>query len=406
MKQTATNRLLKVIVCIILVASLMLPAGLLMNSAEAAAKPSIPSKITIGTGSTITNFDYYEKDQKFSIRVSDPTKKATYTFTSSNTKVVAVKANGAEAYLTGLKAGTATITCTQKLNGKSTKVGTCAVTVKNATVSQDSIPTLPLGNGSLEPIYFTNRNHDGTYTYTSNSKNFTIKETISTFDGMCFIKQSFTATAAGTYTITVKETYNKVTRTVGTLKYTVKKATVVPNSDIDLGSDIWVFELIQNFRSDVNYYLDYDKNIVDITKKGEEYYLAGKGVGTTEVNIYENTNTADKSKFIGTCKVSVKEVVLEELDIDFDDTEATVGDDPVELYIYKTPENAPGTITVTSSNTKVATVSNPDEEGLCIIEPVGAGTTTITITCGNITKTQEFTVYSADEDDDYYDDEE
>ncbi len=399
MKQTTTNKLLKVIACIILVASLILPGGLLMNSAEAAAKPSIPSKITIGTGSIITNFDYYEKDQKFSIRVSDPTKKATYTFTSSNTKVVAVKANGTEAFLTGLKAGSATITCTQKLNGKSTKVGTCTVTVKNATISQDSIPTLPLGNSyASEPVEFQYRNNDATYTYTSNSKNFTMKETISTFDGMCFIKHSFTATAAGTYTITVKETYNKVTRTVGTIKYTVKKATVVPDSEIDLGSDIWVFELIQNFRSDVNYYLDYDKNIVDITKKGEEYYLAGKGVGTTEVNIYENTNTADKSKLIGTCKVSVKEVVLEELDIDFDETEATVGDDPVELYIYKSPENAPGTITVTSSNTKVATVSTPDEDGLCLIEPVGAGTTTITITCGNITKTEEFTVYSADDE--------
>ncbi|MDF2986886.1 MAG: Ig domain protein group 2 domain protein [Eubacterium sp.] len=399
MYQIKSNKFLKIGMCLLLAVALLFSTGLFTTPINAAVKPSIEAKKTIGTGSIVGNYDYYSReDGKYVLSVSDPVKKATYTFTSSNAKVVAVKANGTSAYLTGLKAGTATITCNQKLNGKTTKVGTCTVTVKNATVIQDDIPVLPLGSSNAsEPLVMPNRNNDATYTYTSNSKNFTVKETISKFDGMSFVKQSFNAAAAGTYTVTVKETYNKVTRTVGTIKYTVKKATVVPEGKIDLGSSTWALEFTENYRTDVDYLFIFDNNIVEGSVQNSTVYLKGKAVGTTDLKIYENTKTPDESKLIGTCKLTVKEVVLEGLTVDFNETEASLGDSPVDAYVYKTPENAPGTITVTSSDAKVATVSAPDEEGLFQITPVGAGTTTITITCGDVTKTQDFTVNSDEE---------
>lgn len=399
MYQVKRNKIAKIGVCMLLAVALLFSTGIFAAPAMAAEKPSIEAKMTIGTGSIVGNYDFYSKDEKYTLGVSNPVKKATYTFTSSNTKVVTVKANGTGAYLTGLKAGTATITCNQKLNGKTTKVGTCAVTVKNATVIQDFVPVLPLGSSTeSEPLVMPNRNNDATYTYTSNSKNFTMKETISKFDGMNFVKHNFNATTAGTYTVTVKETYNKVTRTVGTIKYTVKKATVVPEGKIDLGSSTWAFEFIENCRADVNYLFIYDENIVESSVENGTVYLKGKKVGSTELKVYENAKTPDESKLIGTCKLSVKEVVLEDLTVDFDSTEAAIGDSPVDVYVYKNPENAPGSITVTSSDAKVATVSAPDEEGLFQITPVGAGTTTITITCGDKTKTQDFTVTSDDEE--------
>ncbi len=399
------NRIARIFICMMLVMTMILPAGLATNVANAAAaKPSIPAKMTIGAGSIVNSFDYYSKDDKYTLKVANSVKNATYSFTSSNNNIVKVKASGTTVYLTGVKAGSATITCNQKLSGKTTKVGTCTVTVKNSTISQDFIPVVPMGTSFLnEPIEFSYRNNDATYTYVSNNKNFSMKESLSQFDGMYFIKHSYTAKAPGTYSVTVKETYNKITRTVGTIKVTVKKATMSGDTSVDLGSRIWAFDLMNNHRSDVNYlFVSEDDEIVDLYNEDKTVYIKGLKVGTTTITIYENTSTADKSKLVGSCKITVKEVVLEDLECDFDETELYVGDDPVELSIYKSPENAPGTITVTSSDTKVVTVGEPDEDGICLITPVGAGTATITVTCGDIKKTEEITVYDEDTEDDEY----
>lgn len=394
---TKKNAIFKVLVCLVLLASLLLPAGFAANPVQAAAKPSIVTKMIIGTGSTEGAFDYYSKENKYTLSVSNADKKATYTFTSSNTKVLTVKASGAKAVLTGLKAGTATITCNQKLNGKTTKIGTCAVTVKAATLEQDYVPVLTIGTSAAsEPLVIISRNNDATYTYVSNSKNFTMKETQSKFDGMYFIKHSFTATAAGTYTVTVKETYNKVTRTVGTLKYVVKKATVVSAKTFDLDSPELAFDLIDNARSDISYLFDYDEKMMEGYVSEGTTYLKGLAVGTTELKIYEDTKKPDPKKLIGTCKITIKEVILTAIDCDFSDTEATVGGEPIELYVYKVPVNAPGTVTVTSSNPGVATVSQPDVYGMCVITPVSAGTTTITMTSGSVTNSQTITVNAED----------
>lgn len=402
MYAAGTNKLFKLLVLMLLLATFILPAGIVANSAQAAAtKPAVEAKMTIGTGSIVGNFDYYSKEEgKYSLDVSNPVKNATYSFTSSNAKVLTVKASGTKAYLTGVKAGTATITVNQKLSGKTTKVGTCAVTVKNSVVHQDFVPELPLGaSQSNEPLVFEYRNNDATYTYASSSKNFSMSETIKKFDGMNFISQSFTAKAPGTYTITVKETYNKSTRTVGTIKYTVKKATVSAESSVDLGDKVPAFDLINNCRTDVVYvFSSDDKEVLDITSEGDSVYLNGLKEGTANLKIYENTKVVDESKLIGTCKISVKKVKLENLNIDFDETEAYVGGDSVEFSVEKEPYNASEEIKVTSSNPDVAKVSELDEEGFGTVSPVTAGKTTITITCGDITKTQDITVYEEDEE--------
>ena len=408
MYELRQGKFFKLALCLVLLVTITLSAGI-YSPVEAAAKPSIEAEMTIGTGSLVGNYDYYSvEDGKYDLLVFDAVKGATYTFTSSNSKVVSVKASGTKAFLTGLKAGTATITVNQKLKGKTTKVGTCKVTVKNAIVHQDSIPVLPLGTSyGNEPLEFSYRNNSATYTYVSNSKNFSMKENIKKFDGMNFISHSFTAKEPGTYTITVKETYNKITRTVGTIKYTVKKATVESESEIDLGDSTWVFALINNYRTDVYYYiLPEDNGVLETYTNGDSVYLKGKKVGTANVKVYENAQSADESKLLGTCKVTVKEVVLVDLDLDFDDTEVYVDDDPIEFSVDKRPSNALEEIIVTSSNPDVATVSGLDEDGNGTITPVSAGTTEIKITCGNITKTQTITVLDDDEEDDEDDEDE
>ncbi|HEX2927874.1 MAG TPA: hypothetical protein VHP38_16730 [Ruminiclostridium sp.] len=398
MEKFQSKRFFRIVLGLILIVSLILPAGMATNVAQAAAKPSIPATKEIGTGSIVGAYDYYSKDNKYELSVSNAVKNATYSFVSSNTQILTVKASGSKAYLTGIKAGTATITCNQKLQGKTAKVGTCKVTVANSTISQDYTPELPLGSGNLEVLEFANRNNDATYTYVSDNKNFTMKENISTFDDMLFIHQTYTAAAAGTYTVTVKETYNKATRVVGKIKYTVKKAAVESEETVALGSSIEAYDLISNCRTDVNYLFETgDSDIVQTSVEDDTINIIGKKAGTTEINIYENAKTPDKSKLIGTCKITVKEISLKSIDCNFEETEAYVSDEPISVEVTKEPSEASGTITVTSSNPKVATVSDIDEDGFFEVTPVSAGTTTSTVACGDVTKTQIFTV-NEDED--------
>lgn len=394
MKKVQGKRISKIVVSMLLITSLILSTGMTTNVIQAAVKPSIATTMKIGTGSIVGDYDFYPKnDGKYVLSVSNAVKNATYSFTSSNTKILTVKVSGSKVYLTGVKAGTATITCNQKLNRKTTKVGTCKVTVVNSTVYQDFVPELPLGTGFTEVIEFGNRNNDATYTFITNSKDFSMKETKKIFEDMCFISYPYTAKAVGTYTVTVNETYNKRTRAVGKIKFIVKKATVTPEETIEQGSDINAYDLISKYRTDVNYVFESENcDIVQISVEPNITNLVGKKAGTTKINIYEDAKAPDKSKLIGSCTITVKEVVLESLECNFDETKAYVGDEPISVEVSKEPVHAPGIITVTSSNPKVATVSSIDEDGIFEVTPVSSGTTTITITCGTITKTQTFTV--------------
>lgn len=396
------NSLVKVCISLLLMLGLILPSQLTTTSAQAASKPSIESEMTISAGTIRGDSYMYFKSDKNVLEVYNPVKKATYSFKSSNTNVLKLKASGSKVTLTGLKAGTATITCQQKLNGKTTKVGTCKVTVKAAEVYSETYDGLPMGKGQGVYVYYGYRNNDATYTFSSNSKNFTMKEVVTKEKGskdMYFVTQSYTAKKPGTYTVTVKETYNKKTRTVGKLKYEVIKATVAKEYELYEKDYIGAFSLVYNSRGDVKYLFDDgDANVVEFSVNEDGGVLmTAKKAGTVTVNIYEDATKPDKSKLIGSCKVTVKELKLESVDYYLSDTSTYVDGRALEYQIYKYPENAPEEVTVTSSDPSIATVGEMDEYYYGQITPVGEGTVTITITCGDITKTETITVY-ADED--------
>lgn len=372
-----------------------------LNHAEAATKPSISKDMTIGTGS-ISFYNPYFMDDLNTLSVSDPVKKATYTFTSSSKKVVTVKSKGATAYLTGVKAGSATITCKQKYKGKTTKIGTCKVTVKDVKV-YEMFSDLPLGASEAPAFDYSYRNCDAKYTYVSNSKNLKVVDKVTkSEEGYYYVSQTFTAKKAGTYTVTAKETYNKITRTVGKLEFTVHKASITNDDfNMDIGDTNYAYYLMENFRYDVPYYFEVkDESIIAKNGTGFDTQIEAKKVGTTTINIYENTKKAEKSKLVGSCKITVVEVILEGINVDIYPIETYVGGENIDFYISRDPYNAPGTFTVTSSDPNVATVTVPDDNGECTITAVGAGTTTITIACGDITETETITVYK--DEDDYY----
>ncbi len=240
---------LMVLFVALLVGSLFVP-----QVAEAAKSPSLSAKeltIPVGKMSSKVYWDtsLYETSNAKKLSVSNKVSGATYSFTSSDSKVVTISKEGG--YLTGVKAGTATITCKQTLKGKTTTIGKCKVTVKKAIVKA-AYKEFEVGSGEYTIQSFVNyddnffyilyRNPGATYTWTTDSKNFTIKE--SKIDAASIDKldiddewkglykeyirdqyiygSQYIAKKAGTYTVTVKETYNKKTVTIAKFKVTVE----------------------------------------------------------------------------------------------------------------------------------------------------------------------------------------
>ncbi|MFW5672658.1 MAG: hypothetical protein ACOCM8_10300, partial [Acetivibrio ethanolgignens] len=233
---------------------------------KAAAKPVLSnSKMTIGIGSN----DYR-------LSVKNAKKGASYTFVSGNKKVATIKKSGTAGYITGVKAGKTTITVKQKLKGKITIVGKCSLTVKASSVEASRYSeNLELGKDILlnDPEKMSEYDAYNTfcsiqyynpaakYTFQSNSSNFEISE-VELFEvgryTLCGGK--YTAKKPGTYTVTLKETYQKKTRTVGKFKVTVQDADIPDSLEMAVGESTWKYEI-----PDVFWYCDY--LIVDWAEK-------------------------------------------------------------------------------------------------------------------------------------------
>lgn len=386
--------------------------------AKAASKPTLSSKkMTIGIGSYGDTYGAFHKTEtKYKLTVENQKKGASYTFTSSNKKVVTVKTSKNVGYLTGVKAGSANITVKQKLKGKTTTVGKCKVTVKKTTVSAgymaDSLAVgcdVEVGNAySLDSPYssvcvFKNYNPSAKYTYESNSKNFKMsqKKVKMSEDANSYFGyiQKYTATEPGTYTVTVKETYKKKTRKVGTVQITVYGATIAENQPeikFGVGDEFSLSDLIQYGHSSIDglgsiWLADVaEDGILEIVSDYDATLRAAK-TGTTELKFYMNKN-GEFGDFLGSVKVVVEEV--EVLDINVDDLADknfyVNWEDSIKDYVSVVTSTGGyynGDITFTSLDENVIKVA---EDGSCT--PVAEGKATIIITAGDITKEAEVTV--------------
>lgn len=254
-KITFTRLLVLMALCCALIAeSLFIPG----TAAEAATKDAAISatEMTIPIGKMDSklywSINEYELSNAQKLTVKNAVKGATYQYTSSDTKVATISKEGG--YLTGLKAGSATITCTQVYKSKKTTIGKCKVTVKNAGLTVNEYENeFSVGDGGYdlthyfacsEPLFnITYRNPKATYILTSSSKNFSIKSikydasmvkdmtsneeyqaVVKDYIGKRYIYgYKYTAAKAGTYTVTVKETYNNKTKTLGSFKVVITK---------------------------------------------------------------------------------------------------------------------------------------------------------------------------------------
>ena len=285
--------------------------------AKAASKTTLSTKkMTIGIGSygkrDIMGV-YNEKGTRYALSVNDAVKGAKYVFKSTDKNIVTVKKEGTTGYLTGVSAGTAKIKVKQKLDGKTTLVGKCKVTVKEATAALSEYwlegPGLSIGTMSAPFVDVSNFNPEAEYTYECEDSNFAVEdlrvEEGRAEDGSIWYvhSQEYTAKKAGTYTVTVKETYNNKTRNIGTFEVVVAEASVEPEVTLYVGYEEYLGSYIYNYCTDGYWYKLKEDGILE-NLGGGCVKPAKEGTTTVDIWHYDAANDTN-GEFIGTITVNV-----------------------------------------------------------------------------------------------------
>lgn len=413
---------------VLVMSSLFLPSEKTQAAAKKATVSTKEMIIPVGklSDKVYWNQNSWQLANAEKLTVKNPVKGATYQFTSSNSQVVKVNKTGG--YLTGVKAGSATITVTQTYKSKKTTVGKSKITVKNAGITvSDYGNEFPVGtngfdlvnyyNGDTSLYQITYRNPNATYTLSSSSNNFSIKEMkydaskaksltdneyyqeeLENYIGKSyFYGYEFTAKEAGTYTVTIKETYNKKTKTVGSFKVVAKATSISePDVDIRLGSTLNVFTLLSYAKASTSYYFEIqdfddvnqDNNVALLKEDGEELYLYGNKTGTAQVIIKEES---EEGMVIGTVNLTVSEALCESIIVE-EEYSTYVDDEYFYIYFDLEPWDTTEKVTIESDNSSVLKVEYDSEEERWSYTPLEVGEANVTIKCGEQTATTKVIV--------------
>ncbi|WP_167957259.1 Ig-like domain-containing protein [Anaerosporobacter faecicola] len=384
--------------------------------------PLLGSKMAIAASKAqleYTSMDIPMGKNGYVIYVNNMVKKATYSYVSSNKKIVTVDKKGS---LTGIKAGKAKVTVYQTYKKKKIKVGTCTVTVKKANVVsylKEEPLYVPIGKEYYAGYQLNLNdfscidypNNQATYTYYSSNKSI-VKVTKT---GLV------EAYKTGVVDITIKETYKKKTRTVGSFQMEVKE----PELE---GKDQTV-EYVLNNTYAMNlgiyyapYYLYIPDSSVDSKNLPIEYiydeetgnwsgYVKAIKEGTVKINVYGSTTPidekADYSKYyVGS--FTVKVVKKPATGMELYNLEGGTLSDKLTLLSGEydgcigllEPDETSDVITATSSDPSVVQIYALDDDMLAFGYPISyivfmaikPGKATITITTGTIKKEVEITV--------------
>ena len=296
------------------------------------------SKVTIQMGKTVT----------LKATVSPSTADESLTWESSNTKVATVTSAGK---VKGVKAGTATITCTSNSTGAK---ATCKVTVGYVELDKTEATILKGKTTTLTATVYPSSLKDKSVTWESSNTKIATVTSAGKVKGVKVGTATITCTSNATClkaTCTVKVvngivTLNKTEACVQKGKTMTLKATVTPETLADK-SVTWESS---------------DTKIATVTSAGK---VKGVKYGTATI-----TCTSVATGVKATCQVTVGKVVIGTSEVTIKKSRSVM------LYatIYPT-DLADKSVTWKSSDTKVATVN---AEG--IVKGIKAGTVTITCT--------------------------
>ena len=329
------------------------------------------TKATIYVGKSVT--------LKATVSPTNATTK-TVTWKSSNKAVAKVTTKGK---VTGLKAGTATITVTTKSGSKTAK---CKVTVKDVVAVTgvtlpDAKATIYVGDTkTLKPTVAPSDATDKTVTWKSSNKAVAKVSTAGVV----------TALKAGTATITVTTTDGSKT---ATCKVTVKEKVAVTGVTLpDAKVTIYVGDT-KTLKPTVAPSGATDKTVTwkssnkAVAKVSTAGVVTALKAGTATITV----TTTDGSK-TATCKVTVKEkVAVTSVTLNKTTASITIGS-TLTLKPTVAPSDATDTsVTWKSSNKAVAKVSSKG-----VVTALKAGTATITVTTTDGSKTAKCKVTVTD----------
>ena len=268
------------------------------------------------------------------------------TWKSSNTKIATVSTSGK---VKGVKAGTATITCTSNATGLS---ASCKVTVGSVSLDKTTL-TLQKGKTStLTATVAPSTLADQSVTWKSSDTGIATVSSSGKVKGVKYGTATITCTSNATGLSTsceVTVVYVKLSKTTVGLekgKTLTLKATVYP-STLEDRSVTWKSS---------------DTKIATVSSSGK---VTGVGYGTATI-----TCTSKATGIKATCKVTVGKVVLSMSDFSIKKNGAVT----LEATVYPSTL-ADQSVTWESSDTKIATVSSTGR-----IKGIKAGTATITCT--------------------------
>ncbi len=291
----------------------------------------------------------------------------TVTYSSSDTGVATVSAAG---LVTGKKAGTATITAKVGTLSTTCKITVTSIAPTGITMSRANA-TVEAGKTIQLTAALTPAGAGGTVTYSSSDTG------VATVSAAGLV----TGKKAGTTTITAK---------VGALSTTCKiTVTSIAPTGITLGKTTATLEAGKTIQLTAALtpvgaggtvtYSSSDTGVATVSAAG---LVTGKKAGTTTI-------TAKVGALSTTCKITVTSIAP--TGITLGKATATVeAGKSIQLTAALTPAGAGGTVTYSSSDTGVATVSAAG-----LVTGKKAGTTTITAKVGTLSTTCKITVTAA-----------
>lgn len=257
------------------------------------------------------------------ITIQNPVKGAKYVCTSSNKKVLSVKTKNNKINLTGVSAGSATITCKQTLKGKTTVVGKAKIIVHNAKavfvdpsnwnlgIYRREFSAISNGNSGLGIQYYSTDDKVN-YTFQVDKKGLTVKDE-KAYNSDANNMINLYPTKGGVFKVTVTQTYEKKKKTIGSISLNFKEPNIHKTQELYVDSAVSIADIMDYYSFEREYYLEANgQNLYQKDENNSLYVDSANGIwgmkeGSFDVKIYDyHAQTKEKGKLLGTCTFIVK----------------------------------------------------------------------------------------------------